>query len=107
MMIPATSIDQLAALLAQPGPVWLFKHSDTCSISQEAYAQVAAYAAAQPQQPIAVVTVQTHRPLSNWISTRFAITHQSPQLFLVRAGAVVWTTSHWQITREAMTAAAG
>lgn len=107
MIVPATSIEQVTTLLAQPGPVWLFKHSNSCSISQEAYAQVEDYAAAQPQQPIALITVQTHRPLSNWISTRFAITHQSPQLFLVREGALVWTTSHWQITRAAMTAAAG
>lgn len=107
MIIPAASTEQLEALLAQPGPLWLLKHSQTCSISHEAHAEVEGYAGAHPQQPIAVVTVQTHRALSNWISARFAITHQSPQLFLVQGGALVWVTSHWQITRAAMETAVG
>jgi bacillithiol system protein YtxJ len=104
-MITAASTEELERLLAQPGPLWVFKHSQTCGISQEAHAQVDGYAEAHPDQPVLMVTVQGQRPLSNWISTRFATTHQSPQLFLVRGGRPVWNASHWQITRAAMEAA--
>jgi bacillithiol system protein YtxJ len=106
MIVDATSTDQLEQILAQPGPIWVLKHSLTCGISLEAHAQVEQYAASHPQQPIVVVAVQTSRPLSNWISSRFATSHQSPQLFLVRNGRVRWTTSHWQITDAAMATAA-
>lgn len=105
MITSVTSVEQLQTLLAQPGALWVFKHSQTCSISIEAHTQVEHFAAAHPQQPIVVITVQTQRPLSNWIATRVAITHQSPQLFLLQGGAVAWSTSHWQITSAAMEAA--
>lgn len=107
MMTDITTTEQLEALIAHPGPLWLFKHSQTCSISIEAHAQVESYAAHYPEQPVGVVVIQTHRPLSNWISARFTVTHQSPQLFLVHGDALVWTTSHWQITSAAMAAAVG
>jgi len=105
MMTEATTREQLESCIARSGPVWLLKHSQTCGISLEAHAQVADYAAQHPDQPIAVVVVQTQRPLSNWISATFATTHQSPQLFLIHGGALVWTTSHGRITSAAMNVA--
>lgn len=95
------AIADLEALLAKPGPQWIFKHSDTCSISAEAFTEVGAFLAAHPQ-PCALIVVQHQRPLSNWLSTRLGRVHQSPQLFLVDGGAVVWTASHWSITAAAM-----
>jgi bacillithiol system protein YtxJ len=52
-----------------------------------------------------MVVVQTARPLSTWIATRLGHVHQSPQLFLVREGRVLWHASHWGITAAAMAAA--
>lgn len=105
MITAATTTDQIEALLQQPKPVWILKHSSTCGVSAEAHREVDDFADAHPDQSIAVITVQTHRPVSNWAATRFGYTHQSPQIFLVHRGAVAWCVSHWQITRSAMEAA--
>jgi thioredoxin 1 len=88
--------------LAAGTPAWIFKHSATCSISAAARSEVEAYLAAHPGETVGEVVVQNDRPLSNWIATRLARVHQSPQLFLVAGGAVVWAASHWSITAAAM-----
>jgi len=103
-MTPLTTIADAELFLSQPGKIWLFKHSSTCPVSTAAYDEVAAFLAQQPM-PLALVVVQEARPVSNWLATRLAYVHQSPQLFLVRDGAVVWHASHWGITVAAMTAA--
>ncbi len=90
------------ALLAHAEPVWLFKHSSSCGVSAAAQDVVDAFLAAHPQETIGRVIVQTHRPLSNGIAERLQRTHQSPQLFRLHQGAVVWTTSHWGITQADM-----
>lgn len=90
------------ALLAGPAPAWLLKHSATCPISTAALAEVEAHLAAHPGEPAGMVVVQDDRPLSNWIAERLGRVHQSPQLFLLAGGAVVWAASHWSITAAAM-----
>ncbi len=90
------------ALIASPEPAWLFKHSNTCPTSSAALDEFRGYLTAHPHEPAGMLVVQTQRPLSNWLATRLKRTHQSPQLFLVKAGAIVWTASHWSITAAAM-----
>lgn len=102
MLTDQTALD---ALLAAGGPAWLLKHSATCPISAAAHDEVRAYAAAHPDEPVGVIVVQSHRPLSNAVAARLGFAHQSPQLFLLRDGAVRWQASHWSITRAAMEAA--
>lgn len=93
------------ALVASPQPTWLFKHSTACSVSREALAQFDEFLARNPGQAAGVVVIQEQRPLSNWVSNRLKFVHQSPQLFLVKAGAVLWSATHWSITAPAMEAA--
>ncbi len=106
-MTPATitSIDDVEALLRGPGPAWLLKHSNSCSISAAAHDEFLAYCAAHPDEAAAIVVVQTHRPVSNAIAARLGLSHQSPQLFLLAGGKVAWATSHWGVTAAAMTTA--
>ena len=85
-----------------PQPAWLFKHSITCSISRAALDEVEGFLSRHPDAALGMVTVQSQRPLSNWIATRLARVHQSPQLFLLQAGQVRWSASHWSITAAAM-----
>ncbi len=103
-MIPLTTLDQAEAFLNQPGLVWIFKHSSTCPVSSAAYDEVAAFLATR-DLPLGLVVVQEARPVSNWLATRLAYVHQSPQAFLVKNGKVLWHASHWGITASAMTAA--
>ncbi len=107
-MLPSlTSEAEVEALLAQPGPVWLFKHSNACPISFAAHDEVAAWCAAHPQAAGGMIVIQERRPLSNWLATRLGRIHQSPQLFLVRGGQVAWMATHWGVTGAAMDAAVG
>lgn len=94
--------DHVERLLAGPSPAWILKHSSICPTSAAALAEVESYLAAHPGEAAGLVVVQQDRSLSNWIATRFGRVHQSPQLFLVKAGAVAWSASHWSITAAAM-----
>jgi bacillithiol system protein YtxJ len=90
------------AIIAAERPGWIYKHSATCGISGAALEQVDSYLAAHPADELGMVVVQSHRPLSNQLASRLKYAHQSPQLFLVRGGAVLWQASHWGISAEAM-----
>jgi len=97
-----SSNEDVDAWLAEPGPRWLMKHSNSCGISTTAFDEVQAHAETHPTEPLAVVVIQEHRPVSNYIATKLGRVHQSPQLFLCVDGAVVWTTTHFSITAQAM-----
>jgi bacillithiol system protein YtxJ len=94
------------ALLTAPGPTWLMKHSTACSISGAALDEVSRFLDQHPDHQAGVVVVQSHRPLSNHVSQRLKFVHQSPQLFLLKDGKVVWSATHWSITADAMSVAA-
>ena len=94
--------EQVDRLIGGDRAGWILKHSATCPTSAAALAEVESYLEAHPQDPAGMVVVQDDRPLSNWIAARLNRVHQSPQLFLVHRGAVVWAASHWSITAQAM-----
>ena len=78
-------------------PVVIFKHSLTCPISAAAYDQVSEFAG-----EVALVEVQRARELSTEIENRLGITHESPQVIVLRNGQVVWNASHFKITADAV-----
>jgi bacillithiol system protein YtxJ len=83
------------------GPAIIYKHSNTCGISERAYSEMS-----RLTRPVGMVTVQTARALSQAIETRFNVEHESPQVLILRDGKVVWTASHGQIRADAVEAAA-
>lgn len=100
-----SSLTQLDELLASAGtrPFYLFKHSETCGMSLQAYEEVRD-AADDPEfeTPLYLVSVQASRPVSQAIAARLRVVHQSPQVLLVQDGAVRWHTSHMAITAAAL-----
>jgi bacillithiol system protein YtxJ len=106
MLQPLTTEAQIDAMLTAPGPVWLFKHSNACGVSQAAFDEVRAFTEGHPEQQVGMLVIQEHRPLSNLVSNRLKYVHQSPQLFLLKDGKVQWSATHWSITAEAMAGAA-
>jgi len=103
----STTEELEAAVAASAGrPLLLLKHSLTCGTSAYAREEVEDFLA-QPQCPIDayVVHVQTGRAVSNAVAERFGIRHESPQLFLIVDGRVVWHASHHRITRREIAAA--
>lgn len=85
---------------------WLMKHSNSCSISSAAEAEVGRYLDERPDEVLGQVVVQTHRPISNLIAQKLHAVHQTPQIFLLISGKPVWQASHWSITADALAAAA-
>ena len=104
MIATLSGQEHVERLLAGPAPAWILKHSNTCPTSGAAFSEVEAYLQAHPGEAAGMVVVQEDRPLSNWIATRLGRVHQSPQLFLVHAGKIAWSASHWSITAAAMAA---
>src|SRR5215203_4833501 len=82
-------------------PVLLFKHSRTCGISCEALDELHSHVASGVTgAAYKVITVQSHRGLSDTAARRFGIRHETPQALLIRGGEVVWNASHFRITAE-------
>jgi bacillithiol system protein YtxJ len=84
-------------------PVLLFKHSHTCGISAEALDELRAHIDSHVHATTveyAMVTVQTHREISNKISERLGVRHETPQAILVRDGQAVWSASHFRVNAD-------
>jgi bacillithiol system protein YtxJ len=102
-------LDELDRLIveSQTRPLLLFKHSYTCGTSLEALDELVAHLNDAPARDAqyAMVTVQTHRDVSNAVSARFGVRHETPQALLVRNGQVVWSATHFSVTARAVEAA--
>ena len=103
-------VEQLDRLLSESHtrPLLLFKHSFSCGVSAEALDELIDHlnadivAAGVPDPRYAIVTVQTHRDVSNAVSTKLGVRHETPQALLIRDGRVIWSASHFRVTAEAM-----
>src|SRR5215207_10213290 len=100
-LTPLHHINELDELLTESGtrPLLLFKHSYSCGISAEALDELVSHLdAAQPGTArYAMVTVQTHRDVSNAVAARLGVRHETPQALLLRKGQVVWSASHFRV----------
>jgi bacillithiol system protein YtxJ len=103
-----SDLEMLEAAIAESRerPVLLFKHSRTCGISCEALDELHAHVAHSAGQPghasYKVITVQSHRRVSDTAAERFGIRHETPQAILLRDGRPVWNASHFRITADAL-----
>lgn len=92
------SQEELAELMkaSETQPVLFFKHSNSCGISQRAFAQFEQYLQAPESQGIrhGVIVVQQARAVSDALARLVGVEHESPQAILVRAGRAVWNESH-------------
>ncbi len=97
---PFTDVTTVAALdeflaRANGAPAVLFKHSNTCGVSARAYAEMA-----KMTEPVALITVQNARAVSDEIEKRWSVDHESPQVLVIREGKLVWTASHFQVKAQ-------
>lgn len=99
-LTPLEHADTLDELIAESRtrPVLVFKHSYSCGTSAEALDQLVDHLnAGEHDARYAMVTVQTHRDVSNAVAARLGVRHQTPQAILVRGGRVVWSASHFRV----------
>ena len=102
-LTPIEREDQIDMLLeeSRTRPVVIFKFSRTCGTSAYAADELHGYLAGEPADAtFAVVTVQTHRAVSDAIAARLGVRHETPQVLVVRDGQVAWHGSHFRVTAD-------
>jgi bacillithiol system protein YtxJ len=101
-LTPLVDVQSVDAAIAESRerPVLLFKHSRYCGVSCEALEELQSHIDARADGAVAykMITVQTHRPVSDAIAQRLGLRHETPQAILLRDGKVVWNASHFRIT---------
>ncbi|AYN67906.1 bacillithiol system redox-active protein YtxJ [Euzebyella marina] len=80
-------------------PQIIFKHSTTCGISRMVLNMFTKdYTLENDQMDFYFLDLQQYRPVSNEVAHQFNVVHQSPQLLIIKDGAVVAHDSHGAIT---------
>jgi monothiol bacilliredoxin len=101
-LTPLVDVQSLDAAIAESRerPVLLFKHSRYCGVSCEALDELHSHIETQGQSAVSykMITVQTHRPVSDAAAQRLGLRHETPQAILLRDGKVIWNASHFRIT---------
>jgi len=97
--IPLESISQLddIASISNEKAVLIFKHSTRCSVSRMVLKQFENEFKLEESITPYFLDLLEHRDVSNEITSRFEVQHQSPQLLVIQAGKVVYSASHENI----------
>jgi bacillithiol system protein YtxJ len=98
---PLTDVAAFDSLLSESGqrPTVLFKHSPTCGISAHVHHNLMALVRDENlDADWYVISVRTHRDVSDAIAARLKVWHASPQVIVLRDGAVIWHGSHFGVS---------
>jgi bacillithiol system protein YtxJ len=97
-----TDLEQLNEIIAVSNekPVAIFKHSTRCSVSRMALKQFENEFNSSDKVTPYFLDLIAHRDISNEIANRFGVTHQSPQLILIKEGKAIYNVSHSDINAE-------
>ncbi|MBU6158559.1 MAG: bacillithiol system redox-active protein YtxJ [Bacteroidetes bacterium] len=76
----------------------VFKHSTRCSISSMAKARIEKQLL--PEDEFYLLDLLNHRDISNAIAQDLEVTHESPQILVIKDGACVYHASHSEIEYE-------
>ena len=96
-LTPLRDDAELEAALQLPVTV-VYKHSPACPFSDWTYRQVLEFASAHPGVSVHIVDVVHDRRLSDLVARRMEVSHESPQAFVLAAGAVTWSGSHAEVS---------
>lgn len=84
-------------------PVVIFKHSTRCGTSEGAkYTLMENWDFAAHELDFYYLDLLRYRPISNRVAEDFQVTHQSPQVLVLKDGKVVFHTSHHRISVDAL-----
>lgn len=78
----------------------IFKHSTRCHISRMVLRQFENEFDSQENVAPYFLDLLENRSISNEIASRFNVTHQSPQLIVIKEGKAVYDTSHDRIDAD-------
>jgi bacillithiol system protein YtxJ len=80
----------------------LYKHSTRCPVSAVVLNEVLRFDEAHPDWTTYLLKVIEQRQLSDTVAERLGVSHESPQVFVIKQGQCVWHTSHHLITSQAL-----
>jgi bacillithiol system protein YtxJ len=87
--------EQLEEILSSEKPTLIFKHSTRCHISSMALSGFKrSWSVSSENCSIYLLDLIAFRELSNEVANRTGVAHQSPQIILVKNGAVLHSASH-------------
>ncbi|MEQ9167890.1 MAG: bacillithiol system redox-active protein YtxJ [Fulvivirga sp.] len=103
-----TSLEQLEIAVneSKEQPVVIFKHSTRCNISSMAFDRLQRSWENDANVKPYYLDLIKYRDISNQIADKFGVTHQSPQVIVLRDGHPVYDMSHMGISYQAVINAA-
>ena len=99
--IPLNALDQLQEIDRKSTikPQLIFKHSTTCGISRMVMRTFTNTIDITPERiDIYYLDLHAHREVSDEVSYKFQVLHQSPQVLIIKNGKVIAHASHGAIT---------
>ncbi|HEY9168908.1 MAG TPA: bacillithiol system redox-active protein YtxJ [Lutibacter sp.] len=100
-----TDSEQLEEIIkiSMAKPVLIFKHSTRCGTSRMALRNFESdYDIPAPKIDMYFLDLLNFRALSNDISEKFKVAHQSPQVLVIKNGKSVYNDSHYSISLKAI-----
>ena len=80
-------------------PILIFKHSNACGVSSAAFREM------EKLENVNLLEVQSARELSNEIEATTGVTHETPQVIVLRDGKAVWNASHYRVKADTVSEA--
>lgn len=96
-----TTRDQADTVFGE-GEAILFKHNTDCPISASAHREMESFLSGGERPPVYVIDIHASRDVSDYLEEKTGITHESPQVILVRDGRPAWHASRFDITAAAL-----
>ncbi len=100
-----TSVDEIDQLVieSETKPVLIFKHSNRCSISAAAWNRVETRSKELSEEmTLKFVDVINYRNVSNGVSMKFRVPHESPQVLIIKNGICTFDDSHLAIRADVL-----
>ena len=99
--IELKSISQIKEIVekSKAKPQVIFKHSTRCSISAMAKGRLER-GLAPGNADFYFLDLINYRNISNQVSSEFDVSHESPQILIIRNGECVYDESHGSITMD-------
>src|SRR5689334_9731586 len=96
---PLSDDSSIEALIeeSRQQPVVLFKHDPYCGVSAAAQEELE-----ELESEVVLLDVSRQHALKRDVVELTGIRHESPQVIVLRGGAVTWAASHFRITAEAV-----
>lgn len=98
--LPLESINQLEEIIeiSKQKSIVIFKHSTRCFISKSALRSFEAeYNISSDKMDAYYLDLLQYRSISNEVAETFVVTHQSPQILVIKNGVCVYHASHENI----------